>query len=91
MLKIPGLVLSAAVAIGTTFLAQTTEARQPMAWSTIAAHEQDARVLQVQGRRCWMERGVPGSGMGPRRVCRPRCRMVRGVPGSGMGPQRVCD
>jgi hypothetical protein len=88
MLKIPGLVLLAAVAIGTTFLAQTTEARQPAAWSTIAAHEQDARLLQV---RCWWVRGVPGSGMGPRRVCSPRCRWVRGVPGSGMGPQRVCD
>jgi hypothetical protein len=91
MLRISGLVLLAAVAIGTTFLAQTGEARQPTAWSTLAASGQDGGVLQVQWRRCHWVRGVPGSGMGPQRVCRPRCHWVRGVPGSGMGPQRVCD
>jgi hypothetical protein len=41
--------------------------------------------------RCRMVRGVPGSGMGPQRVCEPvRCRTVV-IPGSGLGPQRVCD
>ena len=43
--------------------------------------------------RCRVVR-VPGSGMGPQRVCsRPamrRCRIIR-IPGSGLGPQRVCD
>ena len=68
MPKMTKLILLATVAIGALVLAQTGEARQPAAWSTIAAHEQDAGVLQAQW-RCWMVRGVPGSGMGPQRVC----------------------
>jgi hypothetical protein len=105
MPKIPGLVLSATVAAGIALLAQTGEARQPAAASITAASEQGWRVLPVQygpgsgtgtgggyGVRCRMVPGVPGSGMGPQRVCErvPRCRTVV-IPGSGLGPQRVCD
>jgi hypothetical protein len=42
---------------------------------------------------CRIVPGIPGSGMGPQRVCSrayQRCRTVV-VPGSGRGPQRVCD
>jgi hypothetical protein len=96
--------LLVAVAVGTTAAAHTSQAGQP-AVSVIAAaaHEGDIVPVQYYGPgsgtgtggggtvRCRIVR-VPGSGMGPRRVCErvPRCRIVR-IPGSGRGPQRVCD
>ena len=107
MLKKLVLILSAVLAVGTA-LATTSYAHQRPAPSAIAAGALDGGVLPVQYRpgsesgtgggtggglvtRCRIVR-VPGSGLGPQRVCErvPRCRIVR-VPGSGRGPQRVCD
>jgi hypothetical protein len=102
------LVLSTAFAVGTALPAQTGYAHQPAAAWAIAADAPDRHVVSVQYGpgsgtgtgggygggtvvRCRIVR-IPGSGMGPQRVCEriPRCRIVR-IPGSGMGPQRVCD
>src|SRR5258706_8390832 len=100
MLKMPVLVLSTALAVGTA-LATTSYAHQRPAPLVIAGSAPDGDVLPVQygpgsgtgtGRiRCRIV-VVPGSGLGPQRVCErvPRCRIVV-VPGSGLGPQRVCD
>ncbi len=103
MLKMPVLVLSTALAVGTA-LATASEAHQRPALLAIAPSAPDGDVLLVQygpgsgtgtgggpGIRCRIVR-VPGSGLGPQRVCErvPRCRMVV-IPGSGLGPQRVCD
>lgn len=107
MLKMFVLVLSTAVAVETA-LTTTSYADQrpaPLAIAASAPHG-DIRLIQYGPGsetgtggglgggtviRCRIVR-VPGSGLGPQRVCErvPRCRMVR-VPGSGLGPQRVCD
>jgi len=103
MLKMPVLVLSTALAVGTA-LATASDAHQRPALLAIAPSAPDGDVLPVQYGpgsgtgtgggpeiRCRIVR-VPGSGLGPQRVCErvPRCRIVR-IPGSGLGPQRVCD
>jgi hypothetical protein len=103
MLKMPVLVLSTALAVGTA-LATASDAHQSPALLAIAPSAPDGDILLVQygpgsgtgtgggpGIRCRIVR-VPGSGLGPQRVCErvPRCRIVR-IPGSGLGPQRVCD
>jgi len=103
MLKMPVLVLSTALAVGTV-LATTSDAHQRPASLAIAPSAPDGDILLVQYGpgsgtgtggggviRCRIVR-VPGSGLGPQRVCErvPRCRMVV-IPGSGLGPQRVCD
>ncbi len=100
MLKMPVLVLSTALAVGTV-LATTSDAHQRPAPLAIAPSAPDGDVLLVQygpgsgtgtGRVRCRTVVVPGSGLGPQRVCErvPRCRIVR-IPGSGLGPQRVCD
>jgi hypothetical protein len=103
MLKMPVLVLSAVLAVGTA-LATPGHAHQRPAPLTTAPNAPDSDILLVQygpgsgtgtgggpAVRCRIVR-VPGSGLGPQRVCErvPRCRIVR-IPGSGLGPQRVCD
>jgi hypothetical protein len=107
MLKMLVLFLSPIMAVGTA-LATTSYAHQRPAPLANAASAPDGDILPVQYGpgsetgtgggvgggtviRCRVVR-VPGSGLGPRRVCErvPRCRIVR-VPGSGLGPQRVCD
>jgi hypothetical protein len=101
------LVLSTALALETA-LATTSYAHQRPAPLVLAASAPDGDILPVQYgpgsetgtgggigggtvTRCRTVR-VPGSGLGPQRVCEqvPRCRTVR-IPGSGRGPQRVCD
>ncbi len=103
MLRMLLLVLSAVLAVGTA-LATPGYARQRPASLATAPSTPDDDILLVQygpgsgtgtgggpAVRCRIVR-VPGSGLGPQRVCErvPRCRMVR-IPGSGLGPQRVCD
>src|SRR5260370_25751422 len=103
MVKVPVLVLSTALAVGTA-LATASDAHQPSAPLAIAHSAPDGDILLVQYGpgsgtgtgggpwiRCRIVR-VPGSGLGPQRVCErvPHCRMVV-IPGSGRGPQRVCD
>jgi hypothetical protein len=103
MLKMFVLVLSAVLAVGTA-LATPSYAHQPPGPLATAPGALDGDILLVQygpgsgtgtgggpAIRCRIVR-VPGSGLGPQRVCErvPRCRMVV-IPGSGLGPQRVCD
>jgi len=103
MLKMPVLVLSTALAVGTV-LATASDAHQRPAPLAIAPSAPDGDIVLIQygpgsgtgtgggpAIRCRIVR-VPGSGLGPQRVCErvPRCRIVR-IPGSGLGPQRVCD
>jgi hypothetical protein len=100
MLKMYVLVLSTALALGTA-LSTTSDAHQRPAPSAIDPNSPDGDILLVQygpgsgtgtGRVRCRTVVVPGSGLGPQRVCEriPRCRTVV-VPGSGLGPQRVCD
>jgi hypothetical protein len=102
MPKTPVLALLTAIAVGTALFAETDHANA--AAGAIPANAPDQRIQLVQygpgsgtgtgggpAIRCRIVR-VPGSGLGPQRVCErvPRCRMVV-IPGSGLGPQRVCD
>ena len=103
MSKTQVLVLLTAFAVGMSLLAETGYAHQLAAVWAIPANAADRFVSVQYGPgsgtgtggdkvvRCRIVR-IPGSGMGPRRVCErvPRCRIVR-IPGSGRGPQRVCD
>ena len=101
MPKTPVLILLTAIAVGTALFAETGYAHPLAAAGAIPANAPDQHSLLVQygpgsgtgtGRvRCRIV-VVPGSGLGPQRVCEriPRCRTVV-VPGSGRGPERVCD
>jgi len=103
MPKPPVVILLTAITVGTALFAEMGYANP--AAGAIPANAPDQHIQLVQygpdygpgsgtgtGRVRCRTVVVPGSGLGPQRVCEriPRCRTVV-VPGSGLGPQRICD